>query len=130
MKTLLATLTLALSFSARAYNSVYHPVQLGQHTLVKSDSADWMSKGFISLTLKVQSRSGEAPRVQLYQDRLNHCQYRQTLLLFSGYDLKTGLFSQEFEVQILRKSHQPCFVRIEAMTGLQNQVQTAFVTVR
>ncbi len=97
MKSLFASLLMLSSLSAFAYNSEYSKLVPGKEVLV--DSAN---KGIISLTLDTKSKSSTAtPKVTIENQWGNfECEYKQTLLLHSGFNVDTKVFKKTWEVQI------------------------------
>lgn len=97
MKKMIASALLLSSVSAFAYNSEYSKLVPGKEILV--DSA---KKDIISLTLETSSKSDKAqPKYSLVNQWGNfECEYKQTLLLHSGYDFAKKIYKKTWEVQV------------------------------
>lgn len=97
MKSLLTSLLMLSSLSAFAYNSEYSKLVPGKEILV--DSAN---KDVISLTLDTKTKSSKAlPKVTVEKQWGNfECEYKQTLLLHSGFNMDTKIFNKTWEIQI------------------------------
>lgn len=97
MKKVIASALLLSSVSAFAYNSEYSKLVPGKEILV--DSA---KKDVISLTLETKSKSDKAePKYSLVKQWGNfECEYKQTLLLHSGFDFEKKIYKKTWEVQV------------------------------
>lgn len=97
MKKMIATALLMSSVSAFAYNSEYSKLVPGKEILV--DSA---KKDVISLTLETRSKSDKSqPKYSLVKQWSNfECEYKQTLLLHSGYDIAKKIYKKTWEIQV------------------------------
>ncbi len=97
MKKMIASALLLSSVSAFAYNTEYSKLVPGKEILV--DSA---KKDVISLTLETKSKSDKAePKYSLVKQWGNfECEYKQTLLLHSGYDMAKKIYKKTWEVQV------------------------------
>lgn len=97
MKKVIASALLLSSVSAFAYNSEYSKLVPGKEILV--DSA---KKDVISLTLETKSKSDKTePKYSLVKQWGNfECEYKQTLLLHSGFDFEKKIYKKTWEVQV------------------------------
>lgn len=123
---LLVALIAAQSF---AYNTVYNKVEFGKHTVVNTQTKELQNEAVVSLVVDMKSRSGNEPMVQVERTMKKSCEHKQTLLLFSGYDMAAKLYKRTYEVQVKRDPSQACFVTLYASTGSQNQMSAARVTI-
>lgn len=97
MKIMITALAILSSISAFAYNSEYSKLTPGKEILVDAGKKD-----VISLTLETKSKNGEAePKYSLVKQWSNfECEYKQTLLLNSSYDLTKKIYSKTWEIQV------------------------------
>lgn len=97
MKKMMAAAMLLSSLSAFAYNTEYSKLIPGKEILV--DSA---KKDVISLTLETSSKDGKAePKYSLVKQWSNfECEYKQTLLLHSGFDFESKTYKRTWEIQL------------------------------
>ena len=97
MKTILLAAALLSSVSAFAYNSEYSKLTPGKEILVDAGKKD-----VISLTLETKSKSDKAqPTYSLVKQWSNfECEYKQTLLLNSSYDLAKKIYTKTWEIQV------------------------------
>ncbi len=85
------------SVSAFAYNTEYSKLTPGKEILVDAGKKD-----VISLTLETKSKSDKTqPTYSLVKQWSNfECEYKQTLLLNSSYDLTKKIYSKTWEIQV------------------------------
>lgn len=97
MKKMIASALLLSSLSAFAYNTEYSKLVPGKEILV--DSA---KKDVISLTLETKSKSDKAePKYSLVKQWGNfECEFKQTLLLHSGFDFQKKIYKKTWEIQV------------------------------
>lgn len=89
-----------LSFNLFAYNTEYNKLVPGEMVLV-----DVANKDVISLTLDTSnSDSNSTPKVELVKEWSGfECDYKQTLLLFSGYNRAESKHVKTWEIQLTWK---------------------------
>lgn len=89
-----------LSFNVMAYNTEYNKLSPGKVVLV-----DVAYKEVISLTLDTKNEdSSLTPKVELVKEWSGfECDYKQTLLLFAGFNTSAGLHSRTWEIQLTWK---------------------------
>lgn len=92
--------SMLLSFSVMAQNIEHNKLIPGKEVLV--DVAD---NEVISLTLDTKNEDPSlAPHVTLIKEWSGfECDYKQTLLLFSGFNSKLGLHTRTWEIQLTWK---------------------------
>lgn len=94
-----AALIMALVFSVQsyAYNTEYSKLVPGKEILV-----DVANKEVISLTLETESQDSNArPTYSLVKEWSGFgCEYKQTLLLFSGFDFAKKTYKKTWEIQV------------------------------
>ena len=112
-----------------AYNTVYSKVEFGKHTVVNTKTKELQNEEVVSLVVDMNSRSGNEPMVQIERTMKKSCDHKQTLLLFSGYDMAAKLYKRTYEIQIQRDLSQTCFVTLYASTGVQDKMSAARVTI-
>lgn len=97
MKKMIASALLLSSLSAFAYNTEYSKLVPGKEILV--DSA---KKDVISLTLETKNKSDKAePKYSLVKQWGNfECEFKQTLLLHSGFDFQKKIYKKTWEIQV------------------------------
>lgn len=97
MKKMIASALLLSSVSAFAYNTEYAKLTPGKEILV-----DVAKKDVISLTLETKSKDGKAePKYSLVKQWSNfECEHKQTLLLYSGYDMEKKIYKKTWEIQV------------------------------
>ena len=118
-----------IAAQAFAYNTVYNKVEFGKHTVVNTKTKELQNAEVVSLVVDMKSRSGNEPMVQVERTMKKSCEHKQTLLLFSGYDMSAKLYKRTYEVQVQRDPSQTCFVTLYASTGSQDQMSAARVTI-
>ncbi len=97
MKKMIASALLLSSMNAFAYNSEYAKLTPGKKIYI-----DVMKKDVISLTLETKSSSDKAEPKFTRESQWGNfeCEYKQTLLLNSGYDLAKKLYKKTWEIQV------------------------------
>ena len=97
MKSLLTAAALLSSISVFAFNTEYSKLTPGKEILI-----DAAKKDVISLTLETKSKSDKAtPTYSLVKQWSNfECEYKQTLLLNSAYDLTKKVYTKTWEIQV------------------------------
>lgn len=97
MKKMIASALFLSSISAFAYNTEYAQLRVGKEILV-----DVAKKDVISLTLETNSQDGKAePKYTLVKQWSNfECEYKQTLLLHSGYNIESKTYKRTWEIQV------------------------------
>ena len=128
MKALLIALTL-IAAQAFAYNTTYVPVQFGQHTQVETRTKALMNATVISLKLEVLSKSGSHPLVQIADQDQKSCAHKQTLIMFSGYDMAAKMYKRTYEVQVQRNPSRSCYLAIYSSTSNQDKMRAARVSI-
>lgn len=111
------------------YNTVYNKVEFGKHTVVDTTTKGLDKDEVVSLVVDMKSRSGNEPMVQIERTIQKSCSHKQTLLLFSGYDMVAKLYKRTYEVQIKRDFSRACFVTLYASTRGQEKMTAARVTI-
>lgn len=93
-----------LSFNVFAYNTEYNKLVPGDLVLV-----DVANKEVISLTLDTSNSDSKAtPKVELVNEWSGfECDYKQTLLLFAGYNRAENKHVRTWEIQLTWKAGAP-----------------------
>lgn len=88
------------SINVMAYNTEYSQLIPGKEILI-----DVANKEVVSLTLETKNEdSSLAPEVELVKEWSGfECDYKQTLLLFAGFDQKKGQHTRKWEIQLTWK---------------------------
>ncbi len=120
---------LAMGTQAFAYNSTYVPIQYGQHTIVEMKTSQLMYAKVISLKLEVNSKTGSLPLVQIAAQDQKNCSHKQTLIMYSGFDLVTKTYKRTYEIQIERDLSKICYVAIFNSTSTQDKTNAARVSI-
>ncbi len=96
MKKILCLLAL-ISVNASAYNTEYSKLIPGKKIFVSVQNED-----VISLTLDTKNTDGSLqPKVELLNQWGNfECEYKQTLISHSGFDMNTRSHKRTWEIQI------------------------------
>ncbi len=95
----IALIIVMASLNVWAFNTEYEKIAFGQATVIKAKK-DNLNPEVLSLLVDVRSRNPEYPTVLNYTQPAHLCTYRQTLLAFAGYDIKTKEHIRTYEVQI------------------------------
>lgn len=128
MKSLIVGMSL-VGAQAFAYNSVYIPVQFGEHTQVVTRTKELSNAKIISLKVELNTTTGRQPLVQIANQDQKNCLHKQTLLMFSGYDMVTKTYIRTYEVQIERDPSSFCYVAIFGSTSNQDKIKAARVSI-
>ncbi len=100
MSKIILIFSMLLSFSAMAKNTEYTQLVPGKEVLV-----DVANKEVVSLTLDtISSDSSLVPKIELVKEWSGfECDYKQTLLLFAGFNTETQKHTRTWEMQITWK---------------------------
>lgn len=91
-----------LSSSTFAYNTSYAKLTPGKKIFVDSQYNQSPSGNIVSLELDTKSKDGSAEPVVTISKQWSgfECEYKQTLLSFSGYNSKNKTHVRTWEIQI------------------------------
>lgn len=100
MNKVILIFSMLLSFNVMAYNTEYNKLVPGKVVLV-----DVAKKDIVSLTLDTKNTDSTfAPEVTLVNEWSGfECDYKQTLLLFAGFNSKNGQHTRTWEIQFTWK---------------------------
>lgn len=98
MNKFLLLFTVLLTLDVQAFNTKYNKLIPGKEILV-----DVAKQEVISLTLDTKNAdSSVMPQLTVLNQWGNFlCSHRQTLLIYSGFDVQTGLHTNTWEIQLL-----------------------------
>ncbi len=128
MKSMIIATTL-LAAQAFAYNSTYVPVQFGKHTQVETRTKALYNATLVSLKLDLNSKTGAQPLVMIANQDQKNCSHKQTILLYSGYDMVTKTYKRTYEVQVQRDPARSCYLAIYGSTSNQDKMKAARVSI-
>lgn len=109
MKLLLTSIAFVSSI-ALGYSLDSAQIEMNRSQVVKS-----VNTKQASLSLSVKTRTSEFP-VVVNQSSNKDCSHKQTLLMYSGYDIANRLHIRTYEIQILNNTNQKTVCQFAVLT--------------
>jgi hypothetical protein len=117
-------LVVAVSSVAFGYSTDSQKVEMNRSQVVNATNSKQ-----VSLSLSVKTRTSEFP-VIVNQSKNKNCSHKQTLLMYSGYDMANRLHIRTYEIQISNNAEAKTVCQIAILTEKNMTLQeSARVTV-